>query len=1537
MEDNNRVVQSVPNKGLITDIHEDLVPGEYWTHARNAALNSHLGQASQLQSEPSNTHCVDLPYTVIGFIKLTDNRWVVFTTDNTDSEIGIFDESACTYTKLVNAKCLNFNTASPIEGQSKVLSDCKEAIYWTDARNPRRYLDITEVPYVYSVEDDACKTKKYTTIVDCDEMLMDKKVSVPTINVRKSVNGDLKNGVYQFGIAYADNGSRISDYYSITSPQSIWTHENYGQAIDLDIVGLDRDFDEYELIVIYTIKGVDNYKSLGFFSTAEDRQHISSVERAEYTPIDVKEILVKRPKYPYADGIEANDQYLLWYGLRTTPELNYQIQAMNILSKYVVYEVPADYYLKGGTKVGYMRDEVYAFGIQWLMDTGEWSSAFHIPGGTETKIDSNAAGRDVYELTMRDKGLVTEIDVPVWRAENTATPFNLINQPTGVDEKIIGEGLMGYWESSNLYPDNVAQFGEAKCTPIRHCKMPDNATTHIYSNEGKNIRILGIKFENIEHPLDSNGLPIKNVKGYRIVRSDRRGNKSVVAKGVFTNVRAYNEDNKVVLYANYPFNDLRQDNFLSSKQPYFNNGEKDFRPLTEYRKDQFNFYSPETSFQHISLGQEVKLYTEEHAKVKGFFEEVYKHPKQKLLTQFDLYFALIIGALDGYYAMKGKTCVTKVGKQELTLGVGANVINTPSGPNLPSVTPIPGQVAANTQVSACDDALEFTSALSADPTKIKGVERVLRGLAKAGVFAFFALKTANAVLDIIANVSPWQQYALQYNSHGLFNSFTPVPRGNRRRFLEYYQYIFDGLNTVQGTTFNNFKREDSVYLKFHDSVEPPSREDTSRNTLTDLKLCDDFRKPVENNASLFYGAVKKPIPNQYGHLDSIRYLDTGYFVTELAAGDDLPVYGTDVVFGGDVYINKMSIKRSHNYFSTYLQEVSDGFVLDYRNYRNVGYPRYWMDSSPYDMTNFISQRPTMSRTPRQKHNLSCQGQNSTNGVSVVKDRYFYLFNSGVMEFFVESEQNIAYRDWKGNECNFYGNHNTDLSTLFRADKIAEREEFTYDNTYNKQLIENNIIQQRLDFNPVVEKTCSEYSRNKIIYSLPHQQGSKRDNWKIYLTNNFYEFPESEFGKLTAIHGVDNQQLMFLFDKSAPYISIGRDEIKMDGSGRKITIGDGGLFAREPRPIAFTDMQYGNCQNRWAFVNTQFGSFYPSQRQGRIFSTNGQALDEISRNGINFWTKQYMPSKLLEAFPNYIHKDNPVKGVSMLSSFDNTNEVYYLSKKDWAVKPGVTDLIYDEVKDEFRHGGRVVELGDAGLFDDASWTISYAPANKAFISYHDWHPAWMLQGERHFLSVKDGAIWKHNETSGSFCKFFNVDFPYEVELPINNNGEIDVMRSIEYHLQVGKYFNNGRDFHHVLDDNFDFATVHNSEQISGRMKMILQSKKDLTQLFGYPKMDAANELVHILYNKEEHRYRINQFTDIVKDRGEFTNRMYPLILTQPNGYIRDINSSAIDFGKPVQHRKKFRHKSNRLWLTKNKCADKKFIFNFAIAKQIKSDR
>ena len=89
-----------------------------------------------------NFQCACTHYPIIGMIHLFGDKWILFSTDDTNSEIGLFDDSRCEYTTLVNDLCLNFNRRYLITGASKENFDCSWQIYWDDGLNPSRTLNL---------------------------------------------------------------------------------------------------------------------------------------------------------------------------------------------------------------------------------------------------------------------------------------------------------------------------------------------------------------------------------------------------------------------------------------------------------------------------------------------------------------------------------------------------------------------------------------------------------------------------------------------------------------------------------------------------------------------------------------------------------------------------------------------------------------------------------------------------------------------------------------------------------------------------------------------------------------------------------------------------------------------------------------------------------------------------------------------------------------------------------------------------------------------------------------------------------------------------------------------------------------------------------------------------------------------------------------------------------------------------------------------------------------------------------------------------
>ena len=130
-------------KGMSKDPNASLVDKQSWTHAINAINNSADGDVGAIGNEPANKLCSGAPYTIIGTIHLYGDKLVLYSTNNTYSEIGLWDDSECKYEVIVNDPCLNFKKKFLITGAAKENYDCTWQVYWDDGVNPSRTLNLS--------------------------------------------------------------------------------------------------------------------------------------------------------------------------------------------------------------------------------------------------------------------------------------------------------------------------------------------------------------------------------------------------------------------------------------------------------------------------------------------------------------------------------------------------------------------------------------------------------------------------------------------------------------------------------------------------------------------------------------------------------------------------------------------------------------------------------------------------------------------------------------------------------------------------------------------------------------------------------------------------------------------------------------------------------------------------------------------------------------------------------------------------------------------------------------------------------------------------------------------------------------------------------------------------------------------------------------------------------------------------------------------------------------------------------------------------
>ncbi len=1674
MADNNPNINKTNSfdQGLNVDVKDYHSNPRQYSYARNSSFFSPTGDLGSIGNEIANKLSALVPYTVIGFIHLYSDIWAVFSTNDTDSEIGRFVESTSTYTTVVNDsyytagfKRFNFNRANLITGQAKENFDCSWWIYWADGNNPDRAMNfdlpalLQNCTIVNSCQVCTPVLIAGKTVVDMDAIRLAKLVTMPCLRVVKGASGgNLPNGSYFVVPAYLINGQKVTDYFAPSNVQALFEHSNVAGSIDVIIDSMDERFDQFELVVVSIVNGQTQAKKFGIYNTRQKQITIDIIDN-KLVDVPIEQIPIQNPIAEKSDAMYTVGNYLLRVGPTNKFDFNYQPLANQIVVKWQSVEYPADYYRKGGTNVGRLRDENYCEFIQWIYDDGDVSSAYHIPGRPAVvfpltgTLENAALGGSADSIDPTDKVF------DVYNTAQLSGPTTAI--PTADGGFIIQEGYMGYWESTEAYPDNKSDVYNASTygpfvppyagtgvadydlcgKPVRHHKMPEqrlspNLVHFTGSSPNFNgqpaIRIIATKYENIKPPVDNNGVLIPGIIGYRILRGGREGNKTIVAKGMFNNMWEYFIEGTTAkrgLYPNYPYNDIRSVNqfpfgggdvYISQMDTSEFNGQVNSIPNQNVTFDKYTFHSPDTQFREPFLSmKEVKLYGELRGTVLGNFVEPDKHPKHKFVTDAAFFMAAIAGVGIAILSMNGKRTTTHlmprktdfidsgnfggpagvgvsgladpitIAAMPIALANDASLIAVLGGSNA-AFWAAGGQLAGNVAGQSSSSPVGYYGAIATSGLLAQNVPgmsgymtnieqesgaydntpTILTALQLVPSLAYYWGQGTDATLALINAMIKWEQHALQYQSHCLYDGWGNSVIGNTRRLIQDEIYLDNQLQDF-GTThrINNLFRGKAVAVQTAITFGPPTAVDNTRQTVgtaMSLGLGPTYKEPLtafETTSVCHYGALKNRIKNQYGQIGGVQQIPLNSCPITVT-GATFPVSTSEPLFGGDTYVTRYTEKNTMFFFYDWLYGQPDGYEFNYHLKKYIPYPAYWMDTQKWDVSDFVGGLTGaltgggwQNLLPSSLHAFDRQGL-VNGGMFGIHNAYIYLFNSGVRDFYVESDVNTDLRDWGDNQNQRYYDpyRYTDEKLLFNADPdiIKAGNYFKYDYSLSVSKLFTQFISwaniQPINYDPAIYESCYVHNPNLVIYSLPstdvtsQQSQLIKDNWLVYLANNYKYFQTP----VTAIESINKSGAVFFFGTQSPQQMVGVDTLRL-GSNTDVTVGTGALFSQPLQNLitANSVFETGSCQNRLSVANTPAGMFWISQSTGKIF--NGTQV--ISGEAMEWWFSQYLPYQLTKLFPTFELQDNPVIGIGCQTIYDQQNTVVYFMKRDFVLKdgfipapfgPAVPNGVAYTGVDNFLVGGILpIKLGDPRYFDDASWCISYNPSGKYWISYHDWKAELCMPGKNTFLTTKtnssgQGGLWVHNSRCDLYCNYFGVDYPFEVEYRVVTGQQTTVTGSVEHQAEVYIYDpNNCHDRYQELSAYFDRAIVYNQEQVSGYLNLIPTDVNDPWQALGYPKINPNS--IDILYDKVEGKYRFNAFFDITDNRGQFSNAKRMIFNTEPNGYIKTLNPLNLNYNKDELQKKRFRSYNNSVWLQKKVCGNKLILLLLVNNKLINSPR
>lgn len=236
--------------------------------------------------------------------------------------------------------------------------------------------------------------------------------------------------------------------------------------------------------------------------------------------------------------------------------------------------------------------------------------------------------------------------------------------------------------------------------------------------------------------------------------------------------------------------------------------------------------------------------------------------------------------------------------------------------------------------------------------------------------------------------------------------------------------------------------------------------------------------------------------------------------------------------------------------------------------------------------------------------------------------------------------------------------------------------------------------------------------NTIIYSVLQSEDANEISWRTFPAGNRYTISKNK-GDITNIEGAHDKELIINTEFSIYHT---RTDIKVAADGENVFFKSVSIFDLPPEEIIPTETGYGGTQNQFAAVMTKAGYAYVDDLQGKVFIYNGEKLEEISSNGLRMFFRDFMGIK-------DDNDDNPF------------------------VANGYT-LGYDERANRIIVGKK---------YDTLSWTASYNPHKKIWVSYHSYIPDYMFSTvDGTLYAIKDNVFYLVNRQDGVKGVYFDEE-------------------------------------------------------------------------------------------------------------------------------------------------------------------------------------
>lgn len=1489
MEENKKI--QVNNKILYTDTSPEFQPEGTSRYRLNAIPESNLGEQGNFSNELGNISKIVLPNNnlIIGHIPILDNKTIIFSVreDNSNSEIGLYNEKFETYITLINANCLSFKITNQVRGEFKVREGCNTNIYFTDNTNPWRAIDI----------DNLDQYKDNLGNWDCNSFKLFRDYNQTNVDMQVfNTGGNTKVGMYQFTYQYLDDDFNPQPWNIPSNPIPIVkdslneytgldgdvTNTDTNKSIQITISNIDTRYKFVRIGLITSILGtgfnsnayileevpVENNSITYLFSGIDpNKTQNTDLESFQYLPPDY---------YTGKDLTQIDNSLVLAYPkAREVDYVPFIQAALQIQSRYNIKDLFAE--ATGETSFGnrypnsyfynksLMRDEVYSFGIVYIFKDGTETPAFHIPGRAK---DFDSTGTFIDSQKYERRILVPSI---------TPNPnFNLHNRANTTQNV----SASGGWDSVKYDPT-----------------APD-IEPNIISNT----------------QIDSDG-----VERWRIFNTAIRTESTPDSGGYFTSKgelaywesQDYTYPDTVDCSGNY----IYPDEFRNKPVRYHKMPDATLEPhfygygnLTNPTTQEFACIRPlNIEFTNINIptqyADQIQGYRIVRVERNDFNSSVVDkgilHPNTAIiseetnqLTQYcqTLPFGTRLDILGD-----SKPTTSNIDEFDVINGFNCLSFHSPKTKVFKDITQ--GDY-IKIERSLFDSPVMYGPTNASNRDGINDLVRDIYDEATDRELQLDADKTAllcttvrynNSTIPLFDTVVFFNHTNRKITKQGYILANGNVPEVLSVPFLNNTQLETYGVETefsVDNSKWTNTLTETA--LKFFDPNINNILQDTSDKY--DLYFANQMQAC---KSSVFYASLKRYLPNQYNGLSQQVYTNPSNIST-----------GTSLLYSnGDTFISDWAYKKTTDNAGA-LGELpipggwssSDVFAI-----RSIS--RFWCEST-----------------------VNMELRNGENIFEITKE---LVPGEG-------GDPNIAPERFNAIHWyypkNYTESQKTVVDILYPEDAWKEGRYGTVRNyyAYNKDFSIENTTRFffPLPINYDYCNTCRVKFPHRLANSNKAYQEERADNYRIFLPNNYRDIPGNT-GSINEVF-VKNNKLFIHTLQSLWEQQVKPQQIKTDQA--TLYVGTGEFWEIPPNEILTSLNGYAGCQHQFSTINTPFGYFWVSERERKIFLFNDK-LTEISNQGLRNWFENNLEFSLDPITISLLGTDNPSNpiGVGFTVSYDKRYRRIILSKKDYKPIPN-SGVVFNVPTKKWLLGDEEINnpYDRIDLFENKSWTISYHPDSQGFISYHSYLPYYMFNTQNHFYTFKDNEGFKHNE--GNFQTYYQDKYPYIVEytVPYQTTNLID---NINYYNKVYSFDTITNNWIEQPLSTYDRLIVYNDTQATPELTIIAPNA-----ITPVPFQSVQNILnTEILATKVEEDWNVSGFID-------YTNTANTSIFTTDwtqlqNQYPIDkvLNQSKLDTGQSVFDLKQFRSKFINYRLISNNAQNLKYVSKYDTTKVRSSDR